>query len=126
MNHKTAVLYGIAIWAVVFIVAMLAFPLRANERPLFESIVPVAITLAVSIASVRYFSSITKRYFFIGLCLGIIWLLVSFVLDALMFSWGPMKMTLWDYIKDVGITYLIILILPTGIGFLMQQKNDNK
>jgi hypothetical protein len=126
MNHKTAILYGIAIWTVVFIVAMLAFPLRANERPLFESIVPVIITLVVTAASVRYFSSITKRHFFIGLCLGIIWLLASLVLDALMFSWGPMKMTLWDYIKDIGVTYLIILTLPTGIGYLLQQKYDKK
>lgn len=122
MNHKSAVLYGVAIWAFVFIVAILAFPLRATERPLFESIMPVALTLAVVVASVRYFETVTKRFTYMGLCLGLIWFTVNIVIDLFMFSSGPMKMTLLDYIKDIGVTYLLILIIPIGIGLTLEKK----
>lgn len=122
MNHWKAILYGMAIWAFVFIVAMAAFPFRESERPLFESIMPVVLTLAVTLASVFYLRSVSKRALYIGLCLGITWLIVNLALDALMFSWGPMKMSLLEYIKDIGITYLIILIIPTGIGYLLENR----
>lgn len=123
MDHKKAVLYGIAIWAATFIAAMAIFPLWASERPLFESIMPVVLTLATISASYFYLKAVTKRFFMQGLCLGIVWLAVSIVFDSVMFSWGPMKMTLVNYIKDIGITYLIILIIPTGIGYLLEKKN---
>jgi len=37
---KWALLYGLMVWAIPFAVAMLSFPLRANDRPFFESIMP--------------------------------------------------------------------------------------
>ncbi len=122
MNHKVAVIYGVGIWVFVFVVAMFAFPLRANERPLFESIMPVALTLAVVVVSVRYFKTVTKRFAYIGFCLGLIWLAVNIIIDLFMFSGGPMKMTLADYIKDIGVTYLLIPIIPIGIGLALERK----
>ena len=50
--------------------------------------------------------------------LGILWLLISVVVDLLMFSWGPMKMTLINYFKDIGFTYLAIPIITAGFGYL--------
>ncbi len=41
-----AVLYGFLIWLTAFVVAFLIFPLRESSRPLFESIMPVVVTLA--------------------------------------------------------------------------------
>ena len=123
MNHKKAILYGIGIWAFTFVVAMFAFPLRESQRPLFESIMPVALTLATTFASVRYFKSVKERFVWIGFCLGLIFFAVNFLIDQLMFSWGPMKMSFLDYIKDIGVTYLLIIIIPTGFGFLLSQKN---
>lgn len=123
MNHRKAILFGIAIWASTFIVAMAVFPLRAPERPLFESIMPVALTLFTTIASYMYLKSVTIRFFMQGLCLGLIWLFINLILDATMFSWGPMKMSVGDYIKDTGVTYAIILIIPTGFGYLLQRKS---
>ena len=43
-------------------------------------------------------------------------------MDLFAFSWGPMKMSLANYIKDIGVTYLIILIIPSGIGYMLEKK----
>lgn len=121
MNHKIAILYGIAIWAFVFTAAMLIFPLRANERPLFESIMPVALTFAVTAASVKYFQKSQKRTLMIGFCLGLIWVTVNLAIDMLMFSWGPMKMSISDYLEDIGLTYLMMPIITTGLGYIYEK-----
>ena len=78
-------MYGIAIWAFVFRVAILVFPLRANERPLFESIMPVALVLAVTVASVRYIRSASDQEMSVALRVAIPWLGVNLVIDALRF-----------------------------------------
>lgn len=122
MDHKSAILYGIAIWAVVFIIAILAFPLRANDRPLFESIMPVALTIATVVASVKYFKKVDKNFIAVGLCLGIIWLAVNISIDLLMFMQGPMKMSLMDYIKDIGLTYMLIPAITIGFGYAIERK----
>lgn len=122
MNHKNAILYGIGIWAFTFVVAMLAFPFRESERPLFESIMPVALTLATTLASVRYFKGVKERFVWRGFCLGLIFFAVNFLIDQLMFSWGPMKMSFLDYLKDIGVTYLLIIIIPTGVGYALEGR----
>lgn len=122
MNHIKSVLLGIGIWVVTLAVAMVIFPVRSSERILFESIMPVALTLATLSASYIYFSGSKKRYFMEGLCLGIIWTITSLILDGLVFSWGPMNMGIWEYIKDIGVTYLIIFMVPTGIGLILEKK----
>ena len=50
--------------------------------------------------------------------LGILWFAISVAIDLLMFSWGPMKMSLVDYSKDIGFTYLAIPIITAGFGYL--------
>lgn len=122
MNHKSAILYGIAIWAFVFVVAMFAFPLRESERPLFESIMPVALALAASFATARSFRLVQDRFAVVGLCLGLIWMGISLLLDAALFSWGPMKMSLGNYITDIGVTYLMLLVIPWMSGWGLQLR----
>jgi len=125
MNHKSAILYGIGIWAFTFVVAMLIFPIWKTDRILFESIMPVALTLATTFASVRSFKNVKDRFVWIGLCFGIIWMISSLVLDGLAFSWGPMKMSLVNYIKDIGITYLLVLVIPLGFGYALSLKKGS-
>jgi hypothetical protein len=37
-------------------------------------------------------------------------------MDATMFSWGPMRMSLADYAKDIGLVYAMIPIVTTGLA----------
>ncbi len=122
MNHKLAILYGIIIWAFVLIISLVISPLHSSERLLFESIMPVALVLAVTVASIRYFQNSKKKTLMAGLCLGLIWLGISLSLDLLLFSWGPMRMTVADYLKDIGATYSLIPILTTAFGYMYEQN----
>lgn len=124
MNHKKAIFYGVGIWVFMFVVAMVVFPLRMGERALFDSIMPAVLTLAVSYASIKYFGITEKKTLMVGFCLGLIWFGVSLVLDFAFFSWGSMKMSFVDYLKDISGTYAIILIIPTAFGYFIEQTNN--
>ncbi len=115
-SGKLALFYGFLIWLIVFAVAMAAFPLREPNRPLFESIMPVALTACVTLFAVLYFRSVAEKPMREGVWLGLIWFILNFGLDQLLFSAGPMAMSFVDYISDIGITYLIIPIVPFGMG----------
>jgi hypothetical protein len=119
-EYRDVLVAGVAIWAVTFVAALAIFPLRADERPLFESIMPVVLTAATVVAAGRHFAPVRphKGLLANGAVVGTVWLAISLALDALMFSRGPMQMALADYLKDIGVTYIIILVVPLGFSAL--------
>ncbi|MBM4174826.1 MAG: hypothetical protein FJ213_01430 [Ignavibacteria bacterium] len=119
---KSALLYALAVWVIPFVVAMFIFPIRESNRPLFESIMPVAVCAAVVIFSILYFKKVETNSLKEGILLGLIFFLVSFIIDLSMFMWGPMKMTFGEYLSDIGITYLLMPVITIGFGFLLQKN----
>ncbi len=99
---KLVLLYGLFVWLIPFIVAFLIFPIRENDRPLFESIMPVAVTITVVVFSFLYFKKVDAAFLKEGLLLGVIWFLICIAIDLVLFSSGPMKMGFVDYVKDIG------------------------
>ena len=115
---KKTLLYGFLIWLIPFVVAFLIFPIRESNRTLFESIMPIVITICVVFFANIYFKKLDKNFVKEGLLIGIIWLAISFSIDLAMFMQGPMKMSFVDYVMDIGLTYLIIPTITIGFGYL--------
>lgn len=113
---KKAIIFGILVWAVPFAVSFLIFPVRESNRMMFESIMPVIVAGTVVIFALLYFKNAMSVTVWEGLRLGLIWFAISFLIDLVMFSSGPMKMPFWDYIADVGIVYLMIPIITVGFA----------
>ncbi len=124
-NWKTIMLFGFLIWLIPFVVSFFIFPLRSSSRPLFESIMPVVLTSAVVFFTVRYLSKINREFVKEGIFIGIVWAVISLVIDLILFMpESQMQMTLSDYMMNIGITYLIILIIPLGSAYLMKKNSD--
>jgi hypothetical protein len=84
---------------------------------------PVVLVLAVMIISVLYFKKVEKESLKEGLIAGVLWFVLSLVIDLMLFlPASPMQMSFSDYMMDIGITYLIILMVPIGIGALISKK----
>jgi len=115
--------FGFFIWLIPFLVSFVIFPLRNTNRPLFESIMPVVLVLTVMIISVLYFKKIEKESLKEGVITGVLWFVLSLVIDLMLFlPASPMQMNFSDYMMDIGLTYLIILMIPIGIGALVNKK----
>ena len=121
---KKTLFYGFLIWLIPFITAFLIFPIRESNRALFESIMPIVITVSVVFFAYLYFKKLDNNFVKEGAMLGIIWLAISFVIDLAMFMQGPMKMPFADYIMDIGLTYLIIPTITIGFGYLRKTKTE--
>ncbi len=119
-KYSELLLYGFLTWLIPFLVSVLIFPLHKTERPLFESVMPVVIVVCVVFFSVLYFGSVTSEFLKEGALLGAAWLAISLFIDLLLFMEGPMKMMFANYLNDIGLTYLIILIITVGFGYLLE------
>jgi nucleoside recognition membrane protein YjiH len=115
-SFRKALLLGLVVWAVPFAVAWTIYPIHESWRALFESIMPVVIAATVVLMSLFYFRRVTRGCLREGVLLGLIWFAVSFVIDLFMFSGGPMRMGFMEYVGDVGLTYLMIPLITTGLG----------
>ncbi|MCJ7698017.1 MAG: hypothetical protein MUO73_06785 [Thermoplasmata archaeon] len=122
-KHVKLVGFGFLIWLIPFLVSFVIFPLRNANRPLFESIMPIILVLTVMIISVLYFKKIEKKSLKEGLIAGVLWFVLSLAIDTMLFlPSSSMQMSFIDYMMDIGLTYLIILIIPIGIGALISKK----
>ena len=123
MPGSNAILSGLAVWAIPFVVALAVFPLRESDRAFFESIMPVTVTFATMLFTVRYFRRIEKNFVKEGIRLGVIFLIVSVALDLILFSKGPMAMPFVAYAKDIGFTYLLETMITIGAGYLLEKSS---
>ena len=109
--------FGILMWLVPFLVAFAVFPFRESARPLFESVMAVAVTSSAVVLGLRYFRSVEVDLVREGAAVGLVWLGLSILIDApLMLLGGPMQMTLAEYMADIGLTYALIPVVTTGLG----------
>jgi hypothetical protein len=116
VSFRKAALLGLAVWAVPFVVAWTIYPIHESWRALFESIMPVVIAATVVFLGLVYFRTVTRGCLREGALLGAVWFAISFVIDLFMFSGGPMRMGFMEYVGDVGLTYLMIPLITTGLG----------
>lgn len=121
--EKRMIFYGFLVWLIPFLVSFLIWPIHESNRPLFESVMPVVLTASVVFFSKQYFKNVKKEFCRVGIQLGLFWLLISLGIDLIMFSGGPMKMSLLAYIYDIGLTYLIIPIVTTGFACLLVKQS---
>lgn len=120
---KKGILFGFLVWVIPFVVAILIFPIRNSDRPLFESIMPVVVTLCVVIFASLYLKKQRGKLLREGIILGMVWLAISLVLDLIIFMpESPMHMSFVDYAKDIGLTYLMIPTITIGFGYQLEKS----
>ena len=121
-SMKKALIFGLLVWAVPFLVGVLAYGLKTAGSPLFETVMAVTVAAVGVFFGIAYFQRVPESTWREGLYLGVLWLGISIVIDLFLFMWGPMKMTFGAYMADTGVTYLIYPIITSGLGKLVEQK----
>lgn len=113
-------LYGFLIWLVPFAVGFSIYmPLHATQRDVFENTMGVVLVFSTVFFSNLHFRKLTSGFVGEGILAGVVWMAISLGLDLPMFSWGPMARPIGDYLKDIGMAYLMIPTITMGCGFLL-------
>ena len=122
-KYGTIGIFGIFIWIIPFLISFLIFDIRETNRPLFESIMPVILTFVVLLFSILYYNKQNTDFLKNGISLGIAWFIINILIDLLLFlPESQFQMTITDYIMDIGLTYIIILMIPISIGYILEKK----
>jgi hypothetical protein len=125
-RYAKIILFGFLLWLILLIVSILIFPFRVSQRPLFESIMAVVVTAWAVFFAVLYLLNLNGNYKKDGILIGAAWFLISIALDLPLFMEGSMKMSPADYMADIGLTYLIIPVVTSGLGFLAEAVSSKK
>jgi hypothetical protein len=113
---RRAILLGLLVWLVPFVVAFTVFPLKQSWRSLFESIMPVTLALTVVGCTCWYLRRPGHFGLREGILLGLTWLLISIAIDLPLMLTPPINYTLTEYLADVGCTYLMIPLITGGMA----------
>jgi hypothetical protein len=122
-SFRLALMYGLVLWVIPF-AAVLLFPVRNDQRLLFEPIRPVALAICTVMLAERYLRKVEVNFVREGILLGVIWLVINLAIDLLIFVWGPMKMSLADYLIDIGVIYLMVPAITIGMGHLLARRHS--
>jgi hypothetical protein len=118
---KRAFVYGFLLWLIPFLASVVIFPLKKTDPAFFQSLLGVTSIILAVILTVHYFQK-TKGNLREGIFLGLIFAGISWFFDFFFFIWGPIKMPLAAYLKEIGIGYLIYPTITTGFGYLLGKK----
>lgn len=120
---KKALLYGFLIWLFIFLIGFMAFIVHESNRPLFESIMAVAVTTVSMIFTIAYFRKVDKNLIREGFYLGMIFFLVNVIIDLPLFLLeSPMQTTPGNYFSDIGCTYLLFFAVTIGVGYVLENR----
>ena len=121
MKFTYALVYGIIVWLIPFLFAMLIFPIHETMRPFFESLMTIVIGFAIILFAALYFKQVKLRFLREGIQVGIAWIIINLVLDLIFLVW-MFQMELAEYAMDIGVTYLMIPIITIGCGYILEKK----
>ncbi len=124
LSLRTVIFYGVLLWLIPFIISVIVFPTKTAFPPFFETIMAVTVTICVVLLALLYFKPVTSDFVRVGAIIGIIWFVISVLIDLPLFLFGgPMQMSFQNYMMDIGLTYLIYPIVTVGFGYLLAHKS---
>ena len=105
---KKALLYGFLLWLLPFLTSFIVFFIKDDYPVIFKAIMGVVILIYTIIFAYLYFKDHGGIKLLEGVLISVLWLLISLVFDLLIFVLGPLKMKFWQYLFEIGISYLTI------------------
>jgi hypothetical protein len=122
---KRAFLYGFLLWIIPFLASVVIFPLKKTDPAFFQSSLGVISMALVVLLTVHYFRKV-QGSLKEGILLGLIFAIISWFFDFLFFIWGPIKMPLAAYVKEIGIGYLLYIVIPVAFGYSLRKPKLDK
>lgn len=116
MAIRSALLLGLLVWLVPFLVAFAAFPLKAQWRSLFESLMAVTVAASVVACGLVYLRGRPAATVREGLLVGLVWLAICVAIDLPLMLSPPISYSPTEYAADIGLTYVMIPLITAGLA----------
>lgn len=120
MNKNLKIIgYGFIVWLIPTLITLSVSYL--NVLSFFDVISAIAIAVTVIIFSYLYFKDIHAHFTKEGVIIGLVWLVISIVLDIALIFLGITQLTLTAYAINVAPLYIIIPAVTIGFGLYKEE-----
>ena len=127
MKLKLAIIYGILIWALTYILSTLVIPLFSDNLPNMNISVPIIIIIVTGFFGILYIRNINSNVVVEGFLAGVIFIVVDFILDYAFFIYSHKQNLIFvDYTLHVTSMLILTLLITTFLGYLAQMNIDLK
>ncbi|MCE5214951.1 MAG: hypothetical protein LLF83_09570 [Methanobacterium sp.] len=87
--------YGVLVWLIPFLVSFFIYPLKTAGNPLFESIMPLVLTIMVVLMANLYLKNVQTGFIREAVIIGVTWFFINIAIDLVLFlPSSPMQMSL--------------------------------
>jgi len=127
MKLKLAIIFGIAIWVLSFILSTILGPIVTDNLPHIDIVLPLITIIVTGFFGILYIRNIETNEVVEGILAGIIFVIVDVILDMIFFVIPNTPNIMFDYYTIHVLSVAIITILiTTFLGYLAQMKIDLK
>lgn len=127
MKIKLAVIFGILIWIISYVLTEIFSPLFYYGLPDINVIVPIIIIIVTGFFGILYIRNINENEVIEGFAAGVVFIVISAILDYIFFLILKINnMMFTDYNFHLFSNIILTLLITTFLGYLAQMKIDLK
>jgi hypothetical protein len=123
---KRAILLGLLVWLLPFVVAFAALAIKQSWRSLFESIMPLTLAIVVVGCGNAYLRRVPQCSVAEAARLGLLWLAISVAIDLPLMLSPPISYTPSEYAADIGLTYVMMPVITIGLAVAAHGSRNAK
>jgi uncharacterized membrane protein YpjA len=109
-------------WFIPFAASVCLYPIKRSHGPIFDSLMGIILTGSTVLLFAIESRRVMRGQFIHAMKVGLAWVIANWFFDAFMFGGGPMKMSLGQYISEIGISYLMIPVITMGMGISASRR----
>ena len=127
MKLKLAIIFGIIIWIVTYVLSSIFNPIFTDNLPSVNIVVPIIMIIVTGFFGILYIRDIETNEVVEGILAGIVFSIVDIILDYLFF-FLPNKASFLveNYPVHMFSTIILTLFITTFLGYLAQMTIDLK
>lgn len=127
MKLKLAIIFGILIWFLTYLLTEILNPLFTDNLPQINIIVPIIVIILTGFFGILYIRNINENEVIEGLIAGVIFILVDVICDVIFLVIPHQQnMIFGDYQLHVISMIILTLLITTFLGYLAQMNIDLK
>ena len=116
--------FGFIIWLIPTLATLSVSYLGALNY--FDVISSVSIAVTVIALTYLYFKDINENFVREGIICGVVWLVISIILDIVLIFLGINKITIIEYVIDIAPIYIVIPAITIVLGLYRNQNQDTR
>ncbi|WP_407453194.1 hypothetical protein [Methanobrevibacter sp.] len=127
MKIKLAIIYGIVIWFLTYVLSSILNPIFTDNLPDINIVVPIIIIIVTGFFGILYIRNIEENEVIEGFTVGVIFIIIDVICDYV-FLILPKHYTIMirNYPMHILSMTIITLLITTFLGYLAQMNIDLK